>query len=108
MPSFNELLLGLLENRPAGSVRATALKSFRVYEAWNSPRHTARHARNQKQILPYAALRSRRGGTCHPDPALREKDLFSSRRDNFLPPGATEGGTLGPWPRATPRPRTRA
>ena len=37
---------------------------------------TARHSRNQKQILRYAALRSRRGGTCHPDPALREKNLL--------------------------------
>jgi hypothetical protein len=41
-----------------------------------------RHGRNQKQILRYAALHSRRGGTCHPDPALREKDLlFFAPRD---------------------------
>jgi len=38
--------------------------------------YNAAFARNQKQILRCAALRSRRGGTCHPDPALREKDLF--------------------------------
>jgi len=37
---------------------------------------TTRHSRNQKQILRYGALRARRGGTCHPDPAAREKDLF--------------------------------
>jgi hypothetical protein len=34
--------------------------------------NSAALGRNQKQILRYAALRM----TCHPDPALREKDLF--------------------------------
>ena len=32
----------------ARSVRATALKSSRVYEAWDLPRNTARYARNQR------------------------------------------------------------
>ena len=37
----------------------------------------------QRGIAPtkgrfFATLRSRRGRTCHPDPALREKDLFFS------------------------------
>jgi hypothetical protein len=35
-----------------------------------------------KQIHRYAAPRFRRGGRCHPDPALREKDLlFFAPRD---------------------------
>jgi len=43
---------------------------------------TARHSRNQKQILlPQGGIRM----TCHPDPALREKDLlFFAPRDEVV------------------------
>jgi hypothetical protein len=63
-------------------VRLLGEKCPRIRQRNGEIRITARHSRNQNQILRYAALRFRRGGTCHPDPALREKDLlFFAPRD---------------------------